>query len=273
MPQVTSTPLSALSLIDEARYPIHQPDSTGYGNLVTACRESLKDDGACLLPAFTTPQATARMAQETSRVVGDAYLCRDAHTVYLNSGDPAAPENHPLRRLEQTELHSVAYDQVATTDALYLLYNWDPFLRFLADVLERKTYYRMADPLAALTVNVMNTGQNHGWHFDEAEVTTTLLLQAPELGGSFQYIHNLRTADYRGYEGVSAALDDTHPDVRTLEVKPGTLLIFAGYYSLHRVTPVVGATTRYLATFCFKDRPGVRNSPEVQKLFYGRTAL
>lgn len=273
MSQTLSSSRSALSLINEARYPIHQPDSATYGSLVTACRKSLKADGACLLPAFTTPQATDRMVQETSRVVGEAYLCRDTHTVYLNSGDPTAPEDHPLRRLEQTELFSVAYDQVAPSDGLYLLYNWDPFLRFLADVLERKAYYRMADPFAALTVNVMKEGQNHGWHFDESEVTTTLLLQAPEDGGCFQYIHNLKTADEAEYQGVSAALDGTHPAVRTLDVLPGTLLIFAGYYSLHRVTPVLGSTTRYLATFCFKDRPGVRNSPEVQKLFYGRTAL
>jgi len=38
----------------------------------------------------------------------------------------------------------------------------------------------------------------------------------------------------------------------------------------HRVTPIKGDTTRYVGTLCYKDRPNVMNSPEVQKLFYGR---
>jgi hypothetical protein len=50
------------------------------------------------------------------------------------------------------------------------------------------------------------------------------------------------------------------------------MLLFAGYYQLHRVSPVKGETTRYVSTLCYKDRPGVCNSPEVQQLFYGRTA-
>ena len=56
----------------------------------------------------------------------------------------------------------------------------------------------------------------------------------------------------------------------SLNVEPGDLLIFAGFYSLHRVTPVIGDTTRYVGTLCYKDRPNVMNSPEVQQLFYGR---
>ena len=33
---------------------------------------------------------------------------------------------------------------------------------------------------------------------------------------------------------------------------------------------IVRDTTRYVGTLCYKDRPNVMNSPEVQKLFYGR---
>jgi hypothetical protein len=229
-------------------------------------------EGACGLPGFTKNEATGRMARETDRVAGVAYPCRNYHNVYLEKDDPSFPENHPRRRLERTELDSVAYDQIAPEDALSQLYNCDALLRIVADVIEKTAYYRMADPLSALTVNVMREGQNHGWHFDEAEVTTTLMLQAPEQGGAFQYARNLRTHDEKEYHEVERILDGAHPDIRTLNVEPGTLLIFAGYYSIHRVTPVSGPRTRYVATLCYKDQPGVRNSPEVQTLFYGRTA-
>jgi len=263
---------SPQDFIDTDRYPIHRPGTSAYDALVAHCRTALETQGACLLHGFAVPEAVACMATETDRVVERAYLCRDTHTVYLNTGESGFPEDHPRRRLEVTELYSVACDQIASEDALKRVYHWDPLLFFLADVLQRRAYYRMADPLAALTINVMRENQNHGWHFDEAQVTTTLMIQAPEQGGRFQYVHNLRTEDEREYEGITQVLDGTHPGIRTLDIKPGTLSIFAGYYSLHRVTPVAGGTTRYLATFCFKDRPGVKNSPEVQKLFYGRTA-
>ena len=69
---------------------------------------------------------------------------------------------------------------------------------------------------------------------------------------------------------LSAVLKGSDSGVVTLDVEPGDLLIFAGFYSLHRVTPIKGKTTRYVGTLCYKDKPNVMNSPEVQKLFYGR---
>lgn len=263
---------NALSLINTDRYPIGLPDSKAYQSLLQHCRYDLKQRGACMLPEFTTPEATRRMAMETDRLVPGAYACRDTHNVYLEKDQGAFAENHPRRQRQATELDVIAYDQIDPNDGLHILYQWDPLLHFIAAVLETISYYRMADPLAALTVNVMHEGQNHGWHFDEAEVTTTLMIRKPGAGGAFEYIHNLRTNDNAAYDQVTLALNNKHPDVTTLDVEPGTLLIFAGYYSMHRVTPVRGQGTRYVATLCYKDQPNVRNSPEVQRLFYGRTA-
>ena len=50
----------------------------------------------------------------------------------------------------------------------------------------------MADPMAALTLNVMNEYQNHGWHYDESQITITLLIQKPEAGGVFECVPDLR---------------------------------------------------------------------------------
>ncbi|MDP6167400.1 MAG: hypothetical protein QGF54_01655, partial [Candidatus Marinimicrobia bacterium] len=72
------------------------------------------------------------------------------------------------------------------------------------------------------------------------------------------------------FSNLGAILNGDQKDVVTLDVEPGDLLIFAGFYSLHRVTPVKGGKMRYVGTLCYKDKPNVMNSPEVQKLFYGR---
>ncbi len=263
---------SALDLIDAKTYPIHRPGSAAYSALVARCRDSLASQSACLLPGFITEAARVRMVGEVDRAAPDAFPCRKPHNVYLEAHDDAFPSDHPRRRPQATELDSVAFDQIRPSDGLHRLYSWDPLLSFVADVLGKKHYYRMADPLAALTVNVMREGQNHGWHFDESEATTTLMLQAPEAGGVFEYAPDVRPAEGDGYDVVDQVLSGSYPGVRTLAVKPGTLILFTGYYSMHQVTPVRGLVTRYVATFCYKDRPNVRNSPEVHKLFYGRTA-
>ena len=262
----------ALDLVNHEQYPLHRPGSAAYRVLVERCRDDLAKQSACLLHGFTTEEATERMVTEADRIAPDAFSCRDTHNVYMEENDDRYPADHPRRRPQTTILDSIAFDQIRPTDGLHRLYTWDPLLSFIADVLNKKHYYRMADPLAAVTVNVMHQGQNHGWHFDEAEVTTTLMLQAPEEGGAFEYAPNVRPEDRGSYEIVDRVLRGRYPDIRTLKAKPGTLILFVGYRSMHRVTEVKGDVTRYVAVFCFKDQPDVCNSPEVQKLFYGRTA-
>jgi len=263
---------SAGNLIDLGKYPLHSPASPAYGVLVIQCQQDLEERGACVLPGFITPEAAARMVVDTDRVVSNAYLCNDVHNVFLEEDDLSFPQDHPRRRKEKTSLNSVAYDQIGENDALRSLYELNPMLHFVTDVLRREKMYRMEDPFAALTVNVMREGQNHGWHFDESEVTITLMLQCPGDGGQFEFVHGTSDADRENYDAITEILDGTSPAIQSLEVHPGTLILFAGYYSIHRVTPVVGKKTRYLATLCFKDEPGVSNSSEVQQLFYGRTA-
>lgn len=263
---------TALDLVNAAVYPIHRPESAVYRALVKRCRDELASQSACLLPGFITEEARIRMVAEVDRAAPDAFPCRKPHNVYLEEHDDAYPTDHPRRRPQATDLDSVAFDQIRPSDRLHRLYSWDPLLSFVADVLDKEHYYRMADPLAALTVNVMGEGQNHGWHFDESEATTTLMLQAPEAGGVFEYAPNVRPAEGDGYDIVDQVLRGSYSDIRTLAVEPGTLILFVGYRSMHQVTPVSGPVTRYVATLCYKDRPDVRNSPEVQRLFYGRTA-
>ena len=57
-----------------------------------------------------------------------------------------------------------------------------------------------------------------------------------------------------------------------LEIQPGTLVLFKGKNSMHRVTPTIGDLTRYLVVFANNSKPGVSLSKSAQKIFFGRTA-
>ena len=152
------------------------------------------------------------------------------------------------------------------------IYEYPPLLRFIAAVMGKPTLHVMEDPLARANVMSYREGEALNWHFDRCEFTTTLLLQEPLDGGKFQYRSNLRTAENPNYEGIAAVLDGRDPDVKTLTLEAGTLNVFRGVNSLHRVTPVQGSKERMIAIFSYYENTGVMFSDEESIGFYGRAS-
>jgi hypothetical protein len=53
---------------------------------------------------------------------------------------------------------------------------------------------------------------------------------------------------------------------------PGTLLVFAGRYSIHRVSPIVGDTPRLVALLGYDAKPGTMSSELLKEVRYGRVS-
>ena len=96
------------------------------------------------------------------------------------------------------------------------------------------------------------------------------MLQPPEEGGAFEYVPRIRGLPDE-YQIVDKVLDGSRDGVNQLPFTPGTLLIFGGQQTLHRVTEVKGERLRLVPVLCFSETPGVTNSEEVRKLFWGRS--
>ena len=150
------------------------------------------------------------------------------------------------------------------------VYEYPPLAQFLAATMGRPALYVMPDPLACANVIAYRAGEALNWHFDRSEFTTTLLLQAPEQGGDFEYRTNLRTDTDPNYDGVAKLLEGRDPEARLLHLQAGTLNVFRGKNTAHRVTPVQGAVDRMIAVLCYYETPGVMFSPEERLGFYGR---
>ena len=99
----------------------------------------------------------------------------------------------------------------------------------------------------------------------------SLLLQKPEAGGEYQYVKDLRDANAgdMNFEGVDKALDGKIKPV-ALNIDPGTLVLFRGRNSLHRVTPTIGETTRILVVLAYNAQPDIALSPSARMTFFGR---
>jgi len=262
---------AAGDLVDLARYPIADLTSAAAQELVANYRRQLAETGVALLRGFLTPPAAAAMAAEARAATPGAYFCDSTHNVYLESDDGAFPPDHPRRRRLRTIVGSVAYDLLPAGSPLRRLYEWGNMIEFVRLVLGRPTLYRLADPLGALSINVFRPGGHHAWHFDEAEYTTTIMLQEAEEGGYFEYMPHLRRPDGGEYPAVHRILDGDEEGVQRLPFAAGTLSLFAGRLSMHRVTEVLGNRLRLVAVLAFNGKPGVTNSDEVRRLFWGRT--
>ena len=137
--------------------------------------------------------------------------------------------------------------------------------------MEKPRLFPMADPLGRLNVMAYREGERLNWHFDRAEFTITVLLQAPLKGGDFQYRSGLRSDADPNYEGVARLLAGEDDHVKTLPLAPGTLNVFKGKNTAHRVTPVEGDRARIIAVFSYYETPDVTFSDKERLGFYGRT--
>ena len=272
---------SAARMVDLEHCPIDDPDSIRGAAFARACRERYVEDGLCVLPEFLRPEALEVLAEEARERIGDAWFCKSTHNVYLTQDGtgneasgaldaPAAPVRDVAERHERTFVGSVPHDRIGDDSALGRLYRWDPLRDFVGAVLGKPRLHRFADPLGACSINVFVDGGEHGWHFDESEFTVTLMLQAPESGGAFEYVPRIRgRADEKAI--VAKVLDGDRRRVLKLPFTAGTLLIFGGRQTLHRVTRVSGARPRLVPVLTYAERPGLKNSEAVRKLFWGRT--
>lgn len=258
------------SFLDLDRYPLHRPGTEAWQDLVQRCRDDLARDGMFNLHGFMDRTVAQGAAQALApRFEREGFHHQREHNIYFSKSLPDLPEDHPALTRFTTSNHTLCADQLAETP-MDRLYHWPEFAQFLAACMGKPALYTMADPLAGLNVMSYQEGQQLNWHFDRSEFTTTLLLQAPQQGGEFLYRTDLRSPVNPNYDGVARLLRGEDPDLRSLSVVPGTVNVFRGKNTPHRVAPVRGADARIIAVFSYFETPGVTFSDDERIGFYGR---
>lgn len=256
------------NLVDLTKYPMEHIQSGAGLDFANECRQKYEQTGLCMLPGFVNEDALETLVNESSAYLDHAYFCDSTHNAYL---DEKGCEGNDLvsRRQEKTYVGSVPYDKISRDSILSHLYQWDSLKNFIGHVLGKEPFYRFADPFGACSVNVFVDGGVHGWHFDESEFTVTLMLQAPESGGEFEYVPLIRGLENEK-DIINRILDGDRSEVVQLPFTPGTLLVFGGRQTLHRVSQISGERPRLVPVLCFSEKSNMENSESVRKLFWGR---
>ena len=259
-------------ILNLAKFPFDNPGSQSWLALVEKCQVDLEKNGMFNLEGFVKPDALSKAVEELKPIIDTlAFVHKRRHNIYFKKEIPGLGADHPALTMTETINHTVCYDQIPNSIPAWI-YEWPPFIVFLAAVMKKDALFPMRDPLARLNVMSYRDGEQLNWHFDRSEFTTTLLLQSPEHGGDFIYRSDLRSDDDPNYDGVAKLLRGEDKDVKTLNLSAGTLNVFRGKNTAHKVSTIRGKRERVIAVFSYFDRPGVVFSKEDLIGFYGRSA-
>ncbi|MEZ5776333.1 MAG: 2OG-Fe(II) oxygenase [Hyphomicrobiaceae bacterium] len=262
--------LNSVDLIDTERYPIADPQSPAFARVVEAARQSYDAEGLALLPGFLKADARRQMITEAEAAIPRSHRRDISFGIYRDESLDRPPEGHPALRKNPFSQWVIAADLLPEHGALRSLFRAEPMVAFVG-ALVGETLYCSADPLAACNVTVMREGDQHGWHFDANDFVVSLLLEKSSGGGQFEVRPGTRTESGIDHDAVAAAFSGTDGKIRRPPVEEGTLSIFRGQRSLHRVSPVSGGR-RMIALFSYDRRPGMLFSDQVRLGAFGRAS-
>lgn len=256
---------SGIALIDTELYDLDDP------RLSAACLTQFQAEGICVLPGFLRPETVASLVAESDELAHLAHRSATTATVYLADPDPSLPTDDLRATPLGSSVEVVGYDQFPSASLLRSLYESDELLGFIGRCLGVDELHRYADPFGALNLAIMRDGDRLGWHFDMTDFVVSIAIQSSNCGGEFENAARIRSAVDENAEGVAAVVAGAEPHmVRVEPMTPGTLMIFNGRWSLHRVDPIIGDRPRYVALLAYDTKPGTDSTDTLKLARYGR---
>ena len=239
--------------------------------LRTDARRQFHERGVCIFDGFLRDEALATVLSEIDLSADEAYVSTTSSTVYLEPGSDVWPPGDPRRVEERTTVGTLAEDQLSSDSWLRRLHGAAAFQLFIGDIVGSSRLYGYADGLTSVNVLVFKRGHRLGWHFDEAEYAVTLMLRSASSGGTFEYVPLVRHTGADGNSAIRGVIAGVRQPV-TAPLQAGSLLIFRGRDSLHRVTAVRSGGPRIVAVLSYDKCAGLCLSEHDRRLFYGRIA-
>jgi len=246
---------------------------------IACLRDEYGRKGWVAIRDFVPPALCETLIEEATALLESdaAFYSTDAHTVYQESEDTKFSCEHPRNALQQSSKRIVDYARLSDQSPLRLLYLQPALLalvqRIVSPETESKSLYLSDCPFNAAYYNMYREGDGLGWHFDKGEFGVNLVLQNPVSGGNFEFHHNTLTAtDTWAFDKVERILSGDSCGVVSSDglVGAGSLVIFNGRQSMHRVSPVAGLIPRINAIFVYESSPGQRLGRYSLHKFFGR---
>ena len=255
-------------LINLKKYDISAIGSKPYEALISLCHKQIDTNGLCLLSDFVTNSFYDGVITEVKDNEEKGFYNESWRSPF-GIESTKAQENSIQTR---ASMKTFAYDLLAPNSKLRLLYESDIFTEFLKKILRVDNFFKCADPLVSCLVASLKGGDELGWHYDPNDGVVTLLLQKPDKGGEFEFVPNSKESSHEVSDKELSILDNQDEDIISLAQNPGTLAIFNGSNSLHRVAPVARNSERIVAILSYSSVPDFTFSSKIRKNFLGRSS-
>ena len=256
-------------IVDFNKYPIRDLASPEAQSLLASCQRQLAVSGLCLLPGFVQPSALELIRNTARSLIPAAHYTE--HWRATPNGDQQTP-NSKLSEATRASMSCIGFDQLETTSPLRQLYLWPGLTAFINALFEGPELYITADPLVSCMLTVLDAGDELGWHYDPNDLVVSLSIQQPSAGGEFEFAPAIRAPASNASANEKAVLAGTYKEVISLSLEPGTLSLFNGHRSLHRVAPVKEKQHRMIALFNYSEVPYYSFDSTIQQKFFGRVA-
>jgi hypothetical protein len=259
-------------LLDYETYPLNDTTSVRYREVVGHARAQLAEDGCAVIPNLLRPTAVSVISEEIVARKHTTHFSTSSMNPYFHTKhNPEFPDRHPVNTFIERSSGFIPGDSWDSTLAIDVIFRSDDLTNFLRDCLETQSVHCYADPLAGLTANILDPGQQFAWHFDTNEFAVTALIDEADEGGLFEYVPMTRTPQDESFDRIQRILEGETTEVKTLELRAGDLQIFRGRHSLHRVTRVSkDSRPRHSAIFAYTAEPGVIGRVERTRQLFGR---
>ncbi len=259
------------NIIDLSRYPLHQGDSVAWRALVRDKREQLETRQYCRLPGFLLDEQRCKIVSAIEARLDQANRADNERNIYLAlAGTESLPDDHPRNIFARGRYHMFGAHLLDPESPLKTLYFSAMMQQFTAAIVGEDRLYPSDDPYQPVNVLCHGKGDRSAWHFDSNNAfTMTVMLQAPEAGGSFEIAPNTRSDENPNYAGVAGLLRGDRSGVECVARNEGELVIFRGCHSAHRVTPIEGERRRLMCVMVYETSAGVLGDPVVNETVYG----
>jgi hypothetical protein len=245
---------------ESAHDALEHPAAAVPGAAVERGRAQIQSDACCVIPGFLPPPTLEALRSEAVedllgrvRPFGEQEKWGEAYSQWVEDSPEYGPD-HPRHRLHKTRVDFVGYSDFPSTSRLRRLYEAEEMAALVSSLVGERMY-QCVDSSRSLNLSVMQTGgDTHGWHYDTNTAVVSLVIEAPQAGGEFEWAPFSRDEGSENYDEMARVFDGTSSLTRRHTPVPGDLLCFVGRRSVHRVAEQQ-AGRRIVALLSFANEP------------------
>lgn len=263
------------TIINTEKYPIGET-SKWFNRFCKDTTRAFKNSGAVELTEFLQPSVADHLIDNAMQSKSEGHWMNGMFPAYsdaMSDGDNnSLPSDHPMNLRLPASHRFLPGDLLSTDNPLRTLYENNDFIAFIKSILDVREIYPVADPMGCINLLFYEPDDQNGWHFDTTDFVISLMLQPADSGGDYEYIPDLRSPDDDNLSEVAHRMQnpDDCSGVESVKLQRGSLFLFKGKYTLHRVTPVKGKQDRIVAILSYHPTAGHTISDSSKLAMYGR---